>query len=54
MHIEVFRRRKGKPWQWEMLTEPGEELHLKSVGLTLSLAQVYRRVKFDQRSHRRR
>jgi len=42
LHIEIFRRQRGGRWQWEMLTESGEELRLESVGLTLSVAQVYR------------
>jgi Uma2 family endonuclease len=52
-HIEVFRRQRADRWQWEVLTEPNDELRLESVGLTLSLAQVYRRVKFPQRARRR-
>jgi hypothetical protein len=36
-----------------VLTEPGDELRLDSVGLTLSVAQVYRRVRFPQRARRR-
>lgn len=53
LHIEVFRRQRNGRWQWEVHTEPDDELRLESVGLTLSLAQVYRRVKFPQRARRR-
>jgi Uma2 family endonuclease len=48
VQIEVFRRQPSGDWQTEVLTEPEEEFHLQSVGLTLSVAQVYRRVSFDQ------
>ncbi len=50
VHIEVFRRQRGDRWQWEALTEMGEELRLSSVGLTLKVAQVYRRVGFPKES----
>jgi len=53
LHIEVFRRQRNGRWQWEVLTESDDELRLESVGLTLSLTQVYRRVKFPQRARRR-
>lgn len=50
--IEVFRRGRGGRWSWEVLTELSDELHLESVGLKLTLAEVYRRV-FPQRARRR-
>jgi Uma2 family endonuclease len=53
VHIEVFRRRRGERWIWQVLTELDDELRLESVGLTLTAAQVYRRVKFPQRPRRR-
>jgi Uma2 family endonuclease len=53
MHIEVFRRGRGERWSWELLTELSDELRLESVGLTLTVADVYRRVKFPQRARRR-
>jgi Uma2 family endonuclease len=52
VHVEVFRRGRGDRWSWEMLTELSDELRLESVGLTLTLAEVYRRV-FPQRTRRR-
>lgn len=51
--IEVFRRGRGDRWSWQLLTELDDELRLESVGLTLTLGQVYRRVKFPQRIRRR-
>ena len=51
--IEVFRRGRGDRWNWQLLTELEDELRLESVGLTLTLAQVYRRIKFPQRLRRR-
>lgn len=51
--IELFRRARGDRWCWELLTELSDELRLESVGLTLTVADVYRRVKFPQRARRR-
>lgn len=48
VQIDVYRRRRGDPWQWEILTELEDELRLDSVGLTLSVAHIYRRVKFPK------
>ncbi len=48
VQIEIHRRQSDGTWQTEILTDLNEELHLQSVGLTLRVAQVYRRVKFDQ------
>jgi Uma2 family endonuclease len=48
VHIEIFRRQGEAFWQTETLTELTETLQLESVGLSLTVAQVYRRVKFDQ------
>jgi Uma2 family endonuclease len=53
IHIEIFRRKKGNRWHWEILTEPDDELHLESVGLTLTAAQVYRRVRLPHRVRRK-
>lgn len=52
IHIEVFRRRRNGRWQWEVLTEPGNELRLESAGLTLSVSQIYHRVKFPRTTNR--
>jgi Uma2 family endonuclease len=53
VHIEVFRRGRGDRWSWQVLTELDDELRLESVGLTLTVAQAYRRVKLPQRARRR-
>lgn len=50
VRIEVFRRGRGDRWSWQELTKLGDELRLESVGLTLTVGQVYRRVKFPQRT----
>ncbi len=47
MLVEIHRRSSDGEWEHDILTEPEDELALKSVGLSLSLAQVYRRVRFD-------
>ena len=48
VRIEIFRRQGEAFWQTEVLTELEDTLNLQSVGLTLTVAQVYRRVTFDQ------
>jgi Uma2 family endonuclease len=53
VRIEVFRRGRGDRWSWQVLTDLDEELCLESVGLTLPVRQVYRRVKLPQRARRR-
>lgn len=53
VRIDVYRRLRGDRWQWELLTDVSEELRLESVGLTLSVAQIYRRVKFPARPKQR-
>ena len=53
VHIEVCRRGPGERWIWQVLTELADELRLESVGLTLTLGQVCRRVKLPQRTRRR-
>jgi len=53
VRIEVFRRGRGDRWSWDLLTELSDELRLDPVGLTLTVAEVYPRVKFPQRARRR-
>ncbi|MFN0119753.1 MAG: Uma2 family endonuclease [Blastocatellia bacterium] len=48
MRVHVYRRRRGDIWQSEILTEPAQELRLASNGLTLTLAQVYHRVRLPK------
>lgn len=44
--VEVHRRVDGK-WEVETLTEPEQQLRLASIGLTLSLGEIYRNVEFE-------
>ncbi len=53
VRIDLYRRMRGERWQLEILTDVKEELRLDSIGLTLSVAQIYRRVKFTTKSQRR-
>lgn len=53
VHVEVFRRRRGDRWSWELLSDLNDELRLESVGLTLALSQVYRRVNLPHKARRR-
>lgn len=47
MRVEVYRHQKaGDVWQGEVFTEPEQEVTFQSVGLSLSLATIYRRVIF--------
>jgi Uma2 family endonuclease len=50
MLVEVHRRQADGEWTREIFTGPEEQLALASVGLTLSLADVYRNVRFDEAS----
>jgi Uma2 family endonuclease len=52
VQVEIFRRGRGDRWSSQVLTDLSDELRLESVGLTLTLAEVYRRV-FPQRARRR-
>ncbi|MBV9957305.1 MAG: Uma2 family endonuclease [Acidobacteria bacterium] len=47
MMIERHRR-SGDTWETEIFTEPDEECAFTSVGLTLSLRDIYRNVRFDE------
>jgi Uma2 family endonuclease len=47
MKIEIYRHRKaGDPWLGEVRTEAHEQITFESIGLSLSLADIYRRVVF--------
>lgn len=50
--IELLRRGRGDRWSSEVLTKLDEELRLEPVSLTLTVRQVYRRVKLPQRTRR--
>jgi Uma2 family endonuclease len=49
MMVELHRR-AGTDWQTEIFTRPEDECAFTSVGLTLSLADIYRNVRFDERT----
>ena len=44
MRVELFRRQEKDIWQLLILTQPEDFLTLESVGLTVTLAEVYRNV----------
>ena len=47
MRIEIYRHEQaGETWQCEAYTEPEQELLFESVGATVKLADIYRRVRF--------
>jgi len=52
VRVEVFRRGRGDRWSSQVLTNLSDELRLEAVGMTLTVAEVYRRV-FPQRARRR-
>ncbi len=47
MMVELHRR-TDDAWQTELFTEPAEQCAFESVGLTLSLSDIYRNVRFDE------
>lgn len=48
MRVEIYRHRKaGDVWQGEVFTEPTEQPTFESIGLSLTLADIYRRVTFS-------
>jgi Uma2 family endonuclease len=51
VQVEVFRRGRGDRWSSQVLTDLSDELRLESVGQTLTVAEVYRRV-FPPRARR--
>ncbi len=51
MKVEVYRHRKaGDAWQGEVFTEPTEQIVFDSIGLSLTLADIYRRVTFPTKA----
>lgn len=48
--VEIHRRGAGDEWAVEVLTGTEEQIALDSVGLALSLRDVYRNVRFDEAS----
>ena len=43
-----LHRRSGDDGQTHIFTEPDEQCAFESVGLTLSLSDIYRNVRFDE------
>lgn len=50
MMLEIHRRQANGEWAVEAFDDPGEQLTLASVGLTIHLGDVYRNVRFDASS----
>jgi Uma2 family endonuclease len=48
MMIEIHRRQSDGQWDIECFTQPEEMVHFASVGLSLSLADIYRNVRWDE------
>lgn len=49
--VEVYRHYKASdPWQGEVFTEINESLTFESIGLSLSLSDIYRRISFSTQS----
>ncbi len=46
MRVELFRRQEGDIWQLLIFTQPEELLTLAAVGLTMTLAEIYRNAHF--------
>ena len=46
--VELHRRGEGDEWTGEVFTGLEEQITLDSVGLSLSLSDVYRNVRFDE------
>src|SRR2546423_2796672 len=49
MMVELHRRTVGE-WQAEIFTEANDQCAFESVGLTMSLGDIYRNVRFDERA----
>jgi Uma2 family endonuclease len=47
MLIEIHRRQNDGQWGIETFTQPEEVIHFASVGLSCSLADIYRNVRWD-------
>jgi Uma2 family endonuclease len=48
MRIELHRRQDDRQWALEIFTQPEESLTFNSVELTLTVADVYRNVRFPE------
>jgi Uma2 family endonuclease len=47
MQVEVYRR-QGEEWPREMFTQPEDRVHFASVGLTVSVSEIYRNVRWSE------
>lgn len=45
--IEIHRRRDDDPWEIDTFSQPEEIVNFASVGLSLSVADIYRNVRWD-------
>ena len=46
MQVEVYRR-QGEEWPREIFTQPEDRVHFAAVGLTLSVGEIYRNVRWS-------
>jgi len=47
MQVEVYRRQADEQWKIETVSQPDEQIHFDSVGLTLSVGDIYRNVRWE-------
>jgi Uma2 family endonuclease len=47
MQVEVYRR-QGEEWPREIFTQPEDRVHFAAVGLTLSVGEIYRNVRWSE------
>ena len=52
MNVEVHRRQPDGRWITYYFNEPSETVEFQSVGLTLPLTEIYRRVRFENNANR--
>lgn len=48
IHVEYFRRVSEKQWELLVFTQSSDVLTLKSIGVEMSLAQIYYRVQWEE------
>lgn len=47
MQVEVHRRQGDEPWKVETVSQSDEQIRFDSIGLTLSVGDVYRNVRWE-------
>lgn len=52
MNVEVHRRQPNGGWITYYFNEPSDEVEFQSVGLTLPITEIYRRVRFEKNARR--